>query len=178
MQKNIFLIGFMGTGKSTVSRQLGRRLKFLEIDMDQEIETRQGKKISEIFKTEGEEYFRSLETGMIRELAQRTGYVISCGGGAVLRAENVESMKESGIVVLLLAEPETVYERVRNRRNRPLLNGNMNVEYIAGLMAKRETAYRSAADISVVTDHRTPEDIAEEIVRQVSRRTESKRKNR
>lgn len=169
MHENIFLIGFMGTGKSTVSRQLGRQLKLLEIDMDQEIETRQGRKISEIFAAEGEEYFRSLETGLIRELAQKSGYVISCGGGAALRTENVENMKANGIVVLLLAEPETVYERVRYRKNRPLLNGNMNVDYIAELMKKREAAYRSAADISVVTDHRTPEDIAAEIVSYVNK---------
>ena len=169
MHENIFLIGFMGTGKSTVSRQLGRQLKLLEIDMDQEIETRQGRKISEIFAAEGEEYFRSLETGLIRELAQKSGYVISCGGGAALRTENVENMKANGIVVLLLAEPETVYERVRYRKNRPLLNGNMNVDYIAELMKKREAAYRSAADISVVTDQRTPEDIAAEIVSYVNK---------
>ena len=99
----------------------------------------------------------------MQEFETKEGFVVSCGGGAVLRQENVDSMKKKGHVVLLLAEPETVYKRVRYGKNRPLLNGNMNVEYIAALMEKREELYRRAADIAVVTDGRTPEEIAGEI---------------
>ena len=164
MKHNIFLIGFMGTGKTTVSRRLSGLLGYQEIDLDQEIEERQNRKISEIFELEGEEYFRNLETSLVREFETREGYVVSCGGGAVLRQENVDSMKKNGHIVLLTAEPETVYERVRYGKNRPLLNGNMNVEYIASLMERRRACYQAAADMAVATDGKTPEKIAEEIV--------------
>lgn len=164
MKENIFLIGFMGTGKTTVSRRLSGLLGYREIDLDQEIEERQNRKISEIFAAEGEEYFRNLETSLVREFETGEGYVVSCGGGAVLRQENVDSMKKNGRIVLLTAEPETVYARVRYGKNRPLLNGNMNVEYIASLMERRRACYEAAADIVIATDEKTPEKIAEEIV--------------
>lgn len=167
MKKNIFLIGFMGTGKTTVSRQLGSILKFLEVDLDQEIELRKQMKISEIFKCYGEEYFRETETDLIREFENKSGYVVSCGGGAVLRRENVASMKKNGIIVLLTATPETVYERVRHGKDRPILNGNMNVEYITELMERRDACYRAAADVTVITDEREPLDIAEEIAEKI-----------
>lgn len=164
MEGNIFLTGFMGTGKSTVSRQLGNILKYLEIDMDAEIEHRQNMKISEIFATYGEEYFRNLETSLIEEFRQKEGFILSCGGGAVLRPENVAYMKENGIVVLLTAEPETIYNRVCHSKNRPLLKGNMNVEYITEMMERRKDFYEKAADITVATDDKSPREIAEEIV--------------
>ena len=167
MDKNIFLIGFMGTGKSTVSRRLGSMLKFSEKDLDQEIEAIEKRKISEIFETDGEAYFRDEETALICEFEKKPGYVVSCGGGAVLRRENVESMKRSGTIVLLTAEPKTVYERVRYGNDRPLLKGKMNVEYIAELMERRRTLYQEAADITVRTDEKSPENIAKEIIEKI-----------
>lgn len=162
--RNIFLIGFMGTGKTTVSEKLSSQLGFSELDMDREIEKRQQKKISEIFAEGGEEAFRELETALLREFSQTSDCVVSCGGGVVLRKKNVRSMKENGIIVLLTAEPETVYERVHSGTDRPLLNGNMNVGYIRELMGKRSDIYREAADITVKTDGKSPESITEEIV--------------
>lgn len=164
MTTNIFLIGFMGTGKTTVSKQLGKMLKFLEIDMDAEIERREEMKISTIFDTYGEEYFRGLETGLLKEFQQKSGYIISCGGGVVLRPENVRIMKANGRVVLLTAEVENIYKRVCHSKNRPLLNGNMNVAYIREMLEQRNDAYKAAADITVVTDDKEPEKIAEEIL--------------
>lgn len=164
MTTNIFLIGFMGTGKSTVSKQLGKMLKFLEIDMDAEIERREGMKISTIFDACGEEYFRGLETALLKEFQQKSGYIISCGGGVVLRPENVRLMKASGTVVLLTAEPENIYKRVCHSKKRPLLNGNMNVAYIQEMMERRSDYYKAAADITAVTDDKEPEKIAEEIL--------------
>ena len=164
VERNIFLIGFMGTGKTTVSRQLGQLLHYRELDMDQEIEQREGQKISEIFEKKGEAYFRTLETALIGEFREKSGYLVSCGGGVALRPENVEQMKKSGTVVLLTASPETIFVRVRHGGNRPLLNGNMNVSYIAGLMEQRAPFYESAADITIATDGKNPKEIAEEIL--------------
>ena len=162
-KNNIFLIGFMGTGKTTVSRRLGALLRYRELDMDQELERREGMKISEMFEKKGEAYFRALETALLEELRQASECLVSCGGGAALREENVERMKESGAVVLLTASPETVLKRVRGGGDRPLLNGNMNLSYIADLMERRAPFYRAAADITVTTDGRDPGEIAEEI---------------
>ena len=164
MKQHIFLIGFMGTGKSTVSRRLKNLLKVREIDMDQAIVRESGMRIPEMFERFGEAYFREKETQMLRTLSARAPAVISCGGGTVLRPENVEIMKNSGKIVLLTATPETVFRRVRYGRERPILNGHMNVAYIAQLMDKRRAAYESACDVRVSTDNKTPEAIAEEIL--------------
>lgn len=163
MNGHIYLIGFMGTGKSTVSKELHSRLGLSEIDMDLYIESRQQMKISDLFQTYGEGYFRDLETAALREISQQKPAIISCGGGAVLRPENVQIMHGSGCVVQLTATPETVFERVRHCTHRPVLNGNMNVSYIRSLMEQRSFAYESACQIAVKTDGRTPEEIADEI---------------
>lgn len=161
--KNIYLIGFMGTGKSTVSGCLAKRLGYEEIDTDEWIVMSQGRSIPEIFDTEGEVYFRELETDLLRKMRQDKK-VISCGGGMALRKENVSLMKQNGIIILLTAEPKTVLDRVKQDKNRPLLNGNMNTDYIRELMEKRNPYYKNAADIVVATDNRQPEEIADEII--------------
>ena len=130
--KHIFLTGFMGTGKTTISGSLKELLHMdvidmdqaIEDDMDQAIEDMEQMPIPEIFAQKGEEYFRQCETGFLRKLKEREGAIISCGGGVPLRDENVEAMKACGIVVLLTASPETIYERVKDSHDRPLLSGN------------------------------------------------------
>ena len=160
---NIFLIGFMGTGKTTIANALNRKYDMEIIDMDANIEQEQNMAISEIFANQGEEFFRDLETKLIYDLQNKDNVVVSCGGGAVLRQENVRAMKKSGKIILLNATAETILERVQNSHNRPLLEGNKNVEYIRQLMSKREDKYNSAADYVVDVDNRAVEDIAEEI---------------
>lgn len=164
MKKHIFLIGFMGTGKSTISRALHKALNWKEVDMDDLIEQEQQMKITDIFAQYGEEYFRDLETACLTKLAEADASIISCGGGAVLRSENVDIMKKSGTIVLLTATPETVYERVKHSTNRPILNGNMNIEYISQLMEKRRCAYETACEVAAITDGKTPYTIAKEII--------------
>lgn len=164
MTDNIFLIGFMGAGKSTVARALVRRLHCPLIEMDEEIVREQGMSINEIFEKYGEDRFRDIESQFILDLGKREPFVVSCGGGVVVRPENTRYMKKSGKVVYLKASPQTVYERVKGSSSRPILNGHMNVEYIAQLMEKRRSLYEAAADTTIVTDGKNAEEIAAEIV--------------
>ena len=140
---NIVLIGFMGTGKSTVSELLKRRFAMEVVEMDQIIAKRQGMSISDIFATYGEEYFRDLETNLLIEMQSKKNMVISCGGGVPMRERNVIEMKKNGRVVLLTAKPETILNRVKNNHDRPLLEGNKNVDFIADLMEKRREKYQT-----------------------------------
>ena len=162
--KNIFLIGFMGCGKSTIARILSEKLGMPQVEMDEQIVQEQGMPITEIFEKYGEEYFRDIETALVHRLQAEDGVVVSCGGGAVLREENRRMMKESGAIVWLTAKPETILERVKHSVDRPVLNGHMNVEYITELMAKRHDCYETAADFCVSTDGKDREEICEEIM--------------
>ena len=161
--KNIFLIGFMGCGKSTMARLLSKETGAKLIEMDETIEAEAGMTINKIFEAYGETYFRDLETQLIERIAKEGGVVVSCGGGAILLPENVAYMKENGTVIYLSATPETIFKRVRYSTNRPLLNGNMNVDYIAELMEKRLPRYLSAADITIVVDGKEKQEILDEL---------------
>lgn len=165
MGNNIFLIGFMGVGKSTIARILAKELNAKLVEMDETIEAEAGITINEIFEKYGETHFRDLESALVARIAGEGSAVVSCGGGAVLREENVANMKKNGTVIFLSATPETIYERVHTSTNRPLLNGNMNVEYIAQLMEKRRAVYEKAADVTIVTDDKELSDIIAEITR-------------
>lgn len=163
--KNIFLIGFMGVGKSTIARMLAKELNAELIEMDETIEAEAGMTINEIFEKNGEAYFRDLESALVERIADKGGAIVSCGGGAVLREQNVQNMKKNGSIVFLSATPETIYERVRYSTNRPLLNGNMNVEYITQLMERRREAYEKAADVVIATDGKEKLQIVKEILK-------------
>ncbi len=164
---NIFLIGFMGTGKTTIANGLNSKYGMQIIDMDAQIEKDENMTIPDIFASKGETFFRDLETNLIKNIQIMDNVVISCGGGAVLREENVQEMKKSGKIILLEATPETILERVKNSHNRPLLEGNKNVGYIRELMGKREEKYKVAADFVVCVDDRAVDDIVEEIYKRV-----------
>lgn len=161
---NIVLIGFMGSGKSTISNTLHQMYAMDVIEMDQVIADREGMSISKIFETHGEEYFRNLETGLLRELQNRKGVVISCGGGVPMRDENVIEMKKNGKVILLTASPETILDRVKNNHDRPLLENNKNVAFISELMEKRRSKYEAAADMIIRTDGKSAAEICAEIM--------------
>ena len=161
---NIFLIGFMGAGKSTISDYLKNALAMDVVEMDQCIVERQGMSISDIFETYGEEYFRELETNLLIEMQSRSNVVVSCGGGVPMRERNVAEMKKNGRVVLLTAKPETILERVRDNHDRPLLENNKNVSFIADLLEKRRAKYEAAADIVIQTDGKSELEICEELI--------------
>lgn len=161
---NIAFIGFMGSGKSTVSKYLRDMLAMKEVDVDSMIVQEQKMLIKDIFEKYGEEYFRNCESDAIISLQSCSQTIISCGGGAVIREENVKNLKKSSRIVLLTASPETILERVKESDERPILNGNMNVEFIKELMAKRAGYYQKAADVIVETDHKSVRQICEELV--------------
>lgn len=160
----IYLIGFMGTGKSSVSKLLGKMTGRKEYDLDLMIEEDAKKSIADIFREEGEESFRDQETKVLYQTKEISNAIISCGGGTVLRKENVQFMKEHGKILLLTATAQTVLDRVKNSNDRPILNGNMNVEYIENLMEKRRMIYQQSADITIKTDNKALVEIANEVV--------------
>ena len=164
---NIVLIGFMGAGKSTISDFLRTVFAMEVVEMDQIIAEREGMSISDIFETYGEEYFRNLETELLIEMQSKTNVVISCGGGVPMRERNVVEMKKNGRVVLLTAKPETILSRVKDNHDRPLLEGNKNVDFIADLMEKRREKYQAAADIVIETDGKDKLEICEELVQRI-----------
>lgn len=161
---NIVLIGFMGSGKSTISDYLKKTFSMKVVEMDALIAEQQGMSIPEIFEKHGEEYFRDLETQLLIDMQEQSNVIISCGGGVALRERNVAEMKKNGKVVLLTATPETILKRVKDNDDRPLLRGNKNVEFIGNLMEQRREKYEAAADIIVATDKKTVSNICMEIV--------------
>ena len=174
LDQNIFLIGFMGCGKSTVADFLNRELSMEVIEMDQIIAKREGMSISDIFEVHGEQYFRDLETNLLIEMQSRKNVVISCGGGTPLRECNVVEMKKNGRVVLLTASPETIFDRVKDSHDRPVIENNKNVPFIADLMEKRRAKYEAAADIIINTDGKSLIEVCEELVQQLLAMDENK----
>lgn len=161
---NIALIGFMGTGKSTVGPLLAHALGRKFIDLDKEIERREGCFIHEIFASRGEAGFRALETKLIAELGHEEDLVIACGGGAVLTESNREALRAGSKLVRLTASPQTVLERVGKLGDRPLLGGSPTYAAVAELMTQREPIYVEAADLTVDTDGLSPQDVCERIM--------------
>ena len=160
---NLVLIGFMGTGKSTVAAYLSRQYDMEIVEMDELLARQEGMSIPEIFQLHGEPYFRSLETKLLKNLQNCQNKIISCGGGAALREENVKEMKKNGKVILLTASPETILERVKKDTSRPLLKDRKTPEGIASLMAQRQEKYLAAADFVISTDYKSVAKICEEI---------------
>jgi shikimate kinase len=161
---NIILIGFMGSGKTTIGHLLARELKMNFLDTDELIQKTDGRTINEIFKNEGEVYFRELETEVIKTLQDYDHFVLSTGGGIVLRAENVALLKTMGPVILLWADAEVVFERVKNEKHRPLLNVADPKAEMVKILESRELIYNRAADYKVDTSKMTPQAAAKEII--------------
>ena|SRR5688500_3719344 len=164
---NLTLIGYRGTGKTTVARLVALDVGWEWVDMDVEIELRAGKSIAAIFADEGEPAFRDLESRVLGELVARDRLVIASGGGVVLREENRQAMKHSGKVVWLKASPETIVSRVAadhaNVQRRPQLTTSGGLAEIVQLLERRTPLYHQCADLEVDTDGRQPDGIAMEI---------------
>lgn len=162
-KRNIILLGFMGTGKTMTGRVLAERTGLELVDMDSLIEQRQGKTIPEIFAQNGEPAFRDLERELVQELSQRSGIIISTGGGVVLNPANIADFEKNGLVVCLTASPETVFKRVEKDTNRPLLSGDKKAQ-IATLLEKRKPLY-SAIRHGINTDELTDVQTADLILK-------------
>ena len=166
--KHVILIGFMGSGKSTVGFRLSYKLKKCLIDTDKLIEEREKMSISEMFAAKGESYFRQKETECLNSLFHELGSrVISLGGGTPIREENREIIKKLGKVIYLQASGDTIYQRVKHDTSRPLLQCENPKEKIEALLAERNPIYESVADIIIHVDGKEMKDVVQEIVEAV-----------
>lgn len=163
MKNNIFLTGFMGCGKTSVGRVLSQRLGWIFVDLDQVIVDRAGVSIKEIFASQGEQAFRSLETAALTEVASRPSQVVSTGGGAVIASENREAMRASGRIVNLTASVEAIAARVTGDSERPLLAADASAERIGSMLEGRERFYADA-DLRIDTTGKTVEAVASEVL--------------
>jgi shikimate kinase len=161
---NLYIVGFMGTGKTTVGRSVAQRLGFECIDTDHEIETLTGRTIPEIFATDGEAAFRKMERDFIDSDSRQTRTVVACGGGLVIEPGMAEKLRSRGVVVCLHASIETILARTSRNRNRPLLEVGDPDAQARALFAKREPIYRSVGTL-ILTDSRPLGDIVAHVIR-------------
>lgn len=164
--KNIVLTGFMGTGKTEVGKILSRKLGYVLVDTDTEIEKEQGITITEIFKQYGESKFREIESNVIKRLSEINNAVISTGGGAVLRQENMDNLRKNGVIICLTASAETILKRTGNNNDRPLLQVDNPLQKIKELLEFRRPYYEKA-DVMIDTEGKTPLGVADEIIEKV-----------
>ncbi|MBM7555210.1 shikimate kinase [Halanaerobacter jeridensis] len=139
---NISLIGFMGTGKSSVGQELAQNLDYKFVDLDEEIVKEDGRPIPDIFAEDGEDYFRDVETKVTEKIGSRDNQVIATGGGVILRDQNIANLKQNGIVILLQATPEEIYNRTKDDDNRPLLEVEDPLAKINSLLEERKESYQ------------------------------------
>lgn len=161
---NLYLVGFMGAGKSVIGRRVARELGYRFLDSDHVIEKKQGKRIPEIFEESGEAYFRQLERAFIESGHPDTGCVISCGGGLVVQDGMKERLKEKGVVICLFASVESIIERTARNKNRPLLNVPDPAAKVRALLKEREPIYM-AAGTCITTDGRSIPEVTRHMVR-------------
>ncbi len=162
--KNVFLVGFMGTGKTMVAKALARAMGRKYVSTDDLIEEREKRKINDIFRDEGEPYFRKAEKAVIAEISERDGQVVDAGGGAVLDGDNLRAMGENGIIICLWADPRTIYDRTKKHGHRPLLNVEDPMGKIKELLDERRPFYEKA-DFHVDTALSDPDAVVEQVKR-------------
>lgn len=170
--ENIYFVGMMGAGKTTIGRHLARRLKKRFVDCDHEIEARTGVRIPVIFDIEGEAGFRRREAHVLQALSEEHGLVLATGGGTVLDPQNRRRLAETGLVVYLCVQPEELYVRTRHDRNRPLLQVEDPLAKLRELHAQRDPLYREIADIVLEGGARTPLTVARQLEKEILKRCE------
>ena len=166
-RSNIFLVGPMGTGKTTIGRLLAKELQLHFIDSDHEIQDRTGVDIPTIFDFEGEQGFRKRERDVIDSLTQRKGIVLATGGGVILNEENRSHLSSRGIVVYLRCTPKQQFNRTRHNKNRPLIQTDNPLEKLTLLFEQRDPLYRETCDVIISTEKRSAAIVAREIIRKL-----------
>lgn len=161
--KNVYLIGMMGSGKTITGRALAKILSVPFVDLDDQIVQTAGHSINEIFKNEGEPYFRHLETDALTKVSGLKNQVVATGGGIVMDPKNREQLKKTGLVIYLKTDLETLWQRVKRKTDRPLLATANPKQTFIELFQKRAPLYMEAAERVVVTDQKSSEAVAEEI---------------
>ena len=169
---NIFLVGLMGAGKTSVGKLLARRLGKLFLDCDHEIERITGVRIPVIFEIEGEAGFRLRETRMLAELTKQTNIVLATGGGAVLSAQNRDALRQNGVVVYLRAAPQDLWHRTRHDRNRPLLQTEDPHAKLTQLFVDRDPLYREIAHVTMDTGNQSVNSLAHRLEQKLYRSPE------
>lgn len=164
---NVYLVGLMGAGKTTVGRMLAKRLNLDFVDSDREIEARTGVSIPTIFEIEGEDGFRNREAQVISDLSMKGGQVVATGGGAVLLKENRDNMRSSGFVVFLNASPSVLMERTRHDRNRPLLQVADPLKKLTELLSHRDRFYREVAHLVVDNGRVNTQNLLQMLIKEV-----------
>ncbi len=161
--KNIYLVGMMGSGKTSTARELAELLDLPMIDLDAELEKQENKCIAEIFQGRGEEWFREREAEILVAQSKQENFVVATGGGVVIRRQNRELMKTTGTVVFLEASLEQLWARVSKEKGRPLLEDFDPKRKLMDLMSARRPFYEDCVELRVMTDGKTPKQVAEEI---------------
>lgn len=164
MKENVALIGFMGTGKTSVAERLAARMGKRCLDLDAVIAEKSGKTIPRIFEEDGEKVFRNLETEAVKEASRKSGVVLACGGGVVLDKVNIEHLRRNSVIICLTAKPEKILERVGASGTRPLLNVQDRSERMRRLLSSRDQLYEGSADHMVDTTDLTIDQVVERIV--------------
>ena len=162
---NIVLIGYRGTGKSVVATQLAEKLSTISYSMDEVIVERAKATIPEIVQRYGWDRFRDIESEVVADLSGESGVILDCGGGVILREENVLNLKSNGTVFLLTATPKTIIDRIKDDTNRPSLKeGKTFLEEVTEVLAERQPLYQAAAHFTIDTETQDPSQIAERII--------------
>ena len=150
-ERNIVLVGFMGSGKSKTANKLAGILKRGVVSTDAIIEQKEGRAITDIFRESGEAYFRKVEKEVVKEVSEQRGMILDCGGGVVLDPDNMTNLRKNGLVIYLAASPEYIYKNIKNRKNRPLLNVEDRQSKITELLKARKPYYEKA-DVIIAAD--------------------------
>jgi len=165
---NIYLVGFMGTGKTTVGKELARKKKWQFADLDDLIELREKSLIRDIFAKKGEPYFRKVEKQVLKEAVREKNFVFACGGGIVIDSENIRIMKKTGKIICLTAEPEVILKRTQSCSHRPLLNVKAPKKQIE-LLLKMRSPYYALADKTVNTSKLSVQQVVVRLIRLTSK---------